>query len=59
MGPWDRRAWAAGIVFVVALVTATAISAGILIDQNDSAATIAGALADHRHIVLVAAPSRS
>ena len=37
-----RRAWAAGIVFVVALVAETAISAGLPINQNDSAAKIAG-----------------
>lgn len=50
-----RRAWAAGIVFVVALVAETAISAGLPINQDDSAAKIAGALRDHRTTVLVAA----
>jgi hypothetical protein len=54
-GVWDRRAWAAGIVFVLALLAEAVISTGIPIDQNDSAATIARALADHRTTVLVAA----
>jgi hypothetical protein len=54
-GEWERRAWAAGIVFVVALIVETAISAGIPIDQDDSAAKIAGALRDHRNLLLVAA----
>jgi len=52
---WERRAWAAGIVFVLALVAETAISAGLPINQDDSAAKIAGALHDHRNTVLVAA----
>jgi Domain of unknown function (DUF4386) len=52
---WERRAWAAGIVFVVALLTETAISAGLPINQDDSAAKIARQLQDHRHTVLVAA----
>jgi hypothetical protein len=51
---WKRRAWAAGIVFVLALLAETLLSAGIPINQNDSAAKIAGALQDHRHTVLVA-----
>lgn len=52
---WDRRAWIAGIVFVVALLAEAVISAGIPINQDDSAAKIAGALQDHRSTVLVAA----
>jgi Domain of unknown function (DUF4386) len=52
---WERRTWAAGIVFVVALVAETVISTGLPINQNDSAAKIAGALHDHRRTVLVAA----
>lgn len=52
---WGRRAWVAGIVFVVALLAETAISAGLPINQNDSATKIARQLADHRHTVLVAA----
>jgi hypothetical protein len=54
-GVWERRAWMAGIVFVVAVVAETAISAGIPVNQDDSATTIAGALRDHRNVVLVAA----
>lgn len=52
---WERRAWAAGIVFVIALLAEAVISAGIPINQNDSAAKIASALDDHRDSVLVAA----
>jgi hypothetical protein len=52
---WERRAWAAGIVFVVGLLAEAVISAGIPINQDDSAAKIAGALHDHRNTVLVAA----
>jgi uncharacterized protein DUF4386 len=52
---WERRAWAAGIVFVVALLAEGVISAGLPINQDDSAAKIARALQDHRHTVLVAA----
>jgi hypothetical protein len=51
---WERRAWAAGIVFVVALLAEAAISAGIPINQDDSPAKIAGALRDHRTTLLVA-----
>jgi membrane-associated HD superfamily phosphohydrolase len=51
----ERRAWSAGIVFVVFLLAETAISAGLPINQDDSAAKIAGALRDHRDIVLIAA----
>ena len=54
-GVWERRAWAAGIVFVLALLAEAVISAGIPINQDDSAAKIAGALHDHRKTVLVAA----
>jgi Domain of unknown function (DUF4386) len=52
---WERRSWAAGIVFVVALLAEGAISAGLPINQDDSATKIAGELQDHRHAVLVAA----
>lgn len=51
----ERRGWAAGIVFVVALLAEAAISAGIPVNQDDSAAKIAGALRDHRTTLLVAA----
>jgi hypothetical protein len=52
---WERRAWAAGIVFVGALLAETLISAGLPINQDDSPAKIAGALRDHRNTVLIAA----
>jgi len=52
---WERLAWAAGIVYVVALLAETVISAGLPINQDDSAAKIAGVLRDHRSTVLVAA----
>jgi len=51
---WERRAWAAGIVFVLALLAETLISAGLPINQDDSAVKIARTLHDHRNIVLVA-----
>ena len=54
-GTWERRAWAAGVLFVVALVTEVVIAAGIPIDQDDSAAKIAGALHDHRERLLLIA----
>jgi hypothetical protein len=54
-GMWGRRAWFAGIVFVVALFAEGAISAGIPINQDDSAAKIARELHDHRTVILVAA----
>ena len=53
-GVWDRRAWAAGIVFVLALLAEAVISAGIPINQDDSVAKIARALHDDRKTVLVA-----
>jgi hypothetical protein len=52
---WERRAWAAGIVFVVALLAEAVISTALPINQDDSAAKIARALQDHRKTVLVAA----
>jgi hypothetical protein len=51
---WERRAWAAGIVFVVALLAEAVISTGLPINQDDSAAKIADALRDHRKTILVA-----
>jgi hypothetical protein len=44
---WERGAWAAGIVFVLALVGESVISVGVGLTHHDSAATIAGGL--HRH----------
>jgi hypothetical protein len=51
----DRRFWAAGIVFVLALLAEAVISAGIPISQDDSADKIAAALQEHRTTVLIAA----
>jgi len=42
----DRYAWAAGIPFVVALVAEAVIAVGVGVNQDDSAARIANALAD-------------
>lgn len=53
---WERYAWVAGVVFVVALVAETVVSvSGVAVNQNDSAAKIATALAAHHKRVLVAA----
>jgi hypothetical protein len=52
---WERRAWAAGVLFVVALVAEAVIAAGIPINQDDSAAKIASALHDHRRRLLLIA----
>jgi len=50
---WERYAWVAGIVFVVALVAETVVSIGVGVNQNDSAAKIANALHDNRGRLLV------
>jgi hypothetical protein len=50
---WERYAWAAGIVYVVALVAETVVALGVGVNQNDSAAKIANALYDHRGRLLV------
>ena len=54
-GPWERYAWAGGIVFVVALVTETVISVAVKADQNDSAAKIATELHVHDQRLVVVA----
>ena len=46
----QRYSWAAGLIFVVALLVETAVSATIPLNQNDSAAKIAHGLAAHRHV---------
>ena len=43
---WERYAWLAGILFVLALLADVAIAGGIPINQNDSAAKVATALDD-------------
>ena len=50
---WERYAWVAGILFVLAVVVETTVSLGVPINQNDSAAKIASALADHRTTLLI------
>ena len=50
---WERYAWVAGILFVLVVLVESAIGVGVGIDQNDSAAKIASALADHKNRLLV------
>jgi hypothetical protein len=52
---WERYAWVAGIVFVVALGGEVAVAIGVPASQTDSAAKIANALADHQERLLVVA----
>jgi hypothetical protein len=52
---WERYAWVAGIVFVIALVAETVVAIGIPVNQNDSAAKIAAALHDHHGGLLLIA----
>jgi hypothetical protein len=52
---WERYAWVAGIVFVIALVAETVISTGVGVNQNDTAAKIASALYNNRGRQLVIA----
>jgi len=52
---WERYAWVAGIVFVVALLAESVVATGIGLTQNDSAAKIAGGLHEHRERALVIA----
>jgi hypothetical protein len=40
---WDRYAWGAGIVFVVALAAEAVVAFGVGVNQDDSAAKIASA----------------
>jgi hypothetical protein len=44
---WERYTWAAGIVFVLALVAESVISVGVGLSQDDSAAKIATGLHEH------------
>jgi hypothetical protein len=52
---WERYSWAAGIVFVVALVAEVAVAAGIPVNQDDSATTIARELDAHRGALIAVA----
>ncbi len=52
---WSRLAWAAGIVFVAALVAEVVVSIGIPAGPDDSAVKISAALAAHdRRLVVIA-----
>ncbi|PZR98179.1 MAG: hypothetical protein DLM70_17655 [Chloroflexi bacterium] len=48
-GIWERYAWVAGILFVIALVAEVVVAIGIPASQVDSAAKIAQALHTHQH----------
>jgi hypothetical protein len=51
---WERYAWVAGILYVIALVAETVVGLlGGAVSQNDSAAKIASTLYDHRGRLLV------
>jgi Domain of unknown function (DUF4386) len=51
---WERYAWVAGILYVIALVTETVVGVlGAALNMNDSAVKIANALYDHRGRLLV------
>jgi Domain of unknown function (DUF4386) len=53
--PWGRYAWAAGIVYVIALVAESVVAIGVGLTQDDSAAKMASALYEHRNRLLVIA----
>jgi hypothetical protein len=52
---WERYAWAAGGLFVLALIAESIVSTGVGVNQDDSAATIAAALLEHRTRLIVIA----
>jgi hypothetical protein len=52
---WGRYAWAAGTLFVIALVAESVVSTGLGVSQNSSAGKIASALHEHRERLLVVA----
>ena len=52
---WERYAWVAGILFVLALVADFVVAGSIPVNQNDSAAKIAAELDAHRTQLLVIA----
>jgi hypothetical protein len=50
----ERYAWIGGVLYVVALITESALSLGFKISQDDSAAKIANSLDDHnKRLILV------
>jgi hypothetical protein len=44
---WERYAWAAGIVFVLALLAESVVAVGVGLTHDESAATIAAGLHAH------------
>ena len=54
-GAWERCAWAAGILFVIALVAEIVVAVGVELSQNDSAAKIANGLHAHETRLIVVA----
>jgi hypothetical protein len=52
---WERYAWAAGIIYVIALVAESVIAVGVGLTQNDSAGKMANALYEHRARLVVIA----
>jgi hypothetical protein len=52
---WERYAWLAGIVFVIALVAEIVVAIGVELSQNDSAAKIANGLHAHETRLIVTA----
>ena len=52
---WLKYSWIAGLVFVVALLVETVVSAIIPVNQNDSAAKIARELDAHRGVAVTVA----
>lgn len=52
---WERYAWAAGGLFVLALLAESIVSTAVDVNQDDSAATIAAALLEHRTRLIVIA----
>ena len=54
-GSWQRYAWVAGIVFVVALLAETVVSLAVGLGHDDPAAKVARRLdAHHRRLVVIA-----
>jgi hypothetical protein len=52
---WERYAWVAGILFVVALVAEIVVALGVKLTQNDSATKIANGLHAHKTALTVIA----
>ena len=49
---WERYAWVAGIVYVIALLAEIVVALGVGLTQSDSAAKIASGLHEHRDRLL-------